>query len=285
MENVELKNWVQSEAEKYMTLIEQGHQLEMEAFVEQMRLKDEKLEASRWRLLSMEIESKRLRAHVEGLKKDISQFRESNMKLKAALLEREEELSSLKEKLTSQFTQNSLLADWSKVKIIKRRVAEKEKERKLNALVKEVSPEVNCQVEGTDVNLMIQSPDKKNNEEVNAVGENSPMREESKSSVDLSYQVSLESSSQAASDKVKNSLSSWRMDLQALGVSYKIKRLKQQVLMLERLIGKQGSSAENVESKEDETKTSLSLISLLNKRIGRYQSLQDKTDNLCKRMV
>lgn len=282
IDNVELENWAQSEAEKYTTLIEQRHLLEIEAFVEQMRLKDEKLEASRWRLLSMEIESKRRRAHVEGLKKDISQFRQTSMKLEALLLEREEELSSLKEKLTSQ---NSLLADWSKVKIINRRVAEKEKERKLSTVVAEVSPELNCEMEGKEVDRMVQLP-KEKTEEMDVISENSPIREESKTSVDLSCPVKiLESSSQFLSDKAKNSSSSWRMDLQALGVSYKIKRLKQQLLMLERLMGKQGSCIENVESKEDGTKSFFSLISLLNKQIGRYQSLQEKTDDICKRMV
>lgn len=77
------------------------------------------------------------------------------------------------------------------------------------------------------------------------------------------------------------------MDLQALGVSYKIKRLKQQLLMLERLMGKQESS-ENVKSKDDGRngiKGFLSLVSLLTKQVGQYQSLQEKADDLCKRMV
>ncbi|KAK4759061.1 hypothetical protein SAY87_020362 [Trapa incisa] len=274
MDNVELENWAQSEAEKHTTLIEQRHQLEVEAFVEQMRLKDEKLEASRWQLLSMEIESKRLRAHAEGLKRDISQFRQSNMKLEALILEREEELGSLKEKLNSQ---NSLISDWTKVKIIKRRVAEKERERKPCTSTVEVSPKVDCEMEGKEVHLMVQSPEEKT-EEMNLANDR-------KSSLDFSCHVEdLESSSQLLSDKAKNSSSSWRMDLQALGVSYKIKRLNQQLLMLERLMGKQDGSTENVKSKEDGAKSLFSLISLMNKQIGRYQSLQDKTDDLCKRM-
>ncbi|XP_031392724.1 CAP-Gly domain-containing linker protein 1 [Punica granatum] len=283
MDNVELDNWVQSEAEKYAALIEQRHLLEMDAFVEQMGLKDEKLETCRWRLLSMDIESKRLRAHVEGLNKEVSQLRHSNMKLEALLLEREEELKSLKEKLASQFAQNSLLADWSKVKIIKRRASVKGKERKLNTSVTEVSRDDNGEMEGKDVNVVVPSPEKKIKVEKDVVGENSPIREES--SADLDYPVeNLESSSQVLSVKAKDSSSLWRMDLQALGVSYKIKRLKQQLLMLERLMGKQGSSTENMEWKEDGVKSFLSLISMLNKHIGRYQSLQEKTDDLCKRM-
>ncbi|KAJ6376404.1 hypothetical protein OIU76_025528 [Salix suchowensis] len=53
-----LEGWVRSEAEKYAAAIEKHHHLEIGAFAEQMRLKDEKLEAFRWRTLSMEIESK-----------------------------------------------------------------------------------------------------------------------------------------------------------------------------------------------------------------------------------
>ncbi|KAK9914443.1 hypothetical protein M0R45_038223 [Rubus argutus] len=54
----QLEGWVRSEAERYAAVIEQRHHLEIDAFIEQLRLKDEKLETYRWRLLSMEIESK-----------------------------------------------------------------------------------------------------------------------------------------------------------------------------------------------------------------------------------
>ena len=59
-----LEGWVRSEAEKYAAAIEKHHHLEIGAFAEQMRLRDEKLEAFRWRMLSMEIESKRLQSHI-----------------------------------------------------------------------------------------------------------------------------------------------------------------------------------------------------------------------------
>ncbi|CAK9146549.1 unnamed protein product [Ilex paraguariensis] len=76
------------------------------------------------------------------------------------------------------------------------------------------------------------------------------------------------------------------MDLHALGVSYKIKRLKQQLLMLERLTGKQ-ESYEDSESNDYGhigMRGFYTLMSLLNKQVSRYQSLQGKTDELCKRM-
>ncbi|EPS61816.1 hypothetical protein M569_12977, partial [Genlisea aurea] len=60
-----------------------------------------------------------------------------------------------------------------------------------------------------------------------------------------------------------------KMDIHALGVAYKIKRLGHQVIMLERLRGSESKNA---------------LLSLLNKQLDRYQTLQRKTDHLCQRM-
>ncbi|KAJ1407553.1 hypothetical protein SESBI_24238 [Sesbania bispinosa] len=76
------------------------------------------------------------------------------------------------------------------------------------------------------------------------------------------------------------------MDLHALGISYKIKRLKQLFILVERLTGKQ-TNDENTEVSDDRKagiKAYLSLTTLLNKQFGRYQSLQEKTDDLCKQM-
>ena len=78
-----------------------------------------------------------------------------------------------------------------------------------------------------------------------------------------------------------------KMDLHALGVSYKIKRLNQQLLMLERLTGKQESV--EVKGKDEQGQTGMKgflvLLSSLDKQVSRYQSLQEKTDDLIQRMV
>lgn len=263
--DADLENWVHTEAEKYASLIEQRHHLEMESFVEQMRLKDEKVEAFRWRLLSMEIESKRLRSHIEGLNKGIAQLKHSNMRLEALLLDREEELSSVKEKFR-HFANDSLLSQgdvWSKLKIVKRRTVDREK------IIDTVAESDNSdEVEDSssigqhkDSILTVESPDSKL-----GIVEINTGQEESSSSIEKSPSPSNVS---------------WRMDLHALGVSYKIKRLNQQLLMLERLIGKQGTSEDgNVGAKGI-----VPLMSLMNKQVSRYQSLQEKTDSLCKRMV
>lgn len=298
----QLEGWVRSEAERYATVLEQRHYLEIDAFVEQLRLKDEKLEAFRWRLLSMELESKRLQSHAEGLNKDISQLRHNNKKMENLVLERQEELNSLKEQFASQLRSlnfqnnlNSSLDDsaaandsiWTQVKIIKRLPGEEEQET--NKIFIEISQgDGSEREEGIPAlnqfkEVLVQSPDKEF-EEQKEVSHQGPTGKGNASPVEIDAAENLASPTQQALNKTNSS--PWRMDLHALGVSYKIKRLKQQLLMLERLTGKQ-ESGEDMESSDREIgiKGFLLLMSFLNKQVGRYQSLQGKVDDLCRRMV
>ncbi|KAG5233708.1 myosin heavy chain, cardiac muscle [Salix suchowensis] len=283
-----LEGWVRSEAEKYAAAIEKQHHLEIGAFAEQMRLKDEKLEAFRWRTLSMEIESKRLQSHIEGLSRDVSQIRHENMKMEALLLERQEEITELKRQLKlqieTQFCQKASLSSsledpaivhdaiCSNGKNVMKEATENDQEKKVNLM--ETSQETNPEKEDDDdeglqnqfknVIKTVQSPEKEFEEEKD---------------------VASHSGTQEASGSPTNN-SPWRMDLHGLGVSYKLKRLKQQLLMLERLAGKQ-ESGEHI-GNSDEAKTGIKgfqlLMSLLTKQVNRYQSLQGKIDELCKRM-
>lgn len=314
----QVENWVRSEAERYAAVIEQRHHLEIDAFVEQLRLKDEKLEAFRWRLLSMELESKRLQSHVEGLNKELLQLRHKNMKMEALLLEREAELTALKEQFASQLrsitsqksnlnasshdsavTQDSI---WAQVKVIKRQPGEEEQETKTISVEMSQDEDGNKrdeelpsidQARGRDVTLTVQSPDKYFDEQ-----KDNPSEEGSSSPLELDVTKLSSSSSSTLSSPwptqqhlIKANSSQWRMDLHALGVSYKLKRLKQQLIMLERLRGKQESGEDKKERNDDGgeresgVKDFLSLMSLLNKQVGRYQSLQGKVDDLCIRMV
>lgn len=299
----QLEHWVHSEAEKYATLAEERHHLELNAFVEQIRLKDEKLEAFRWRMLSLEIESKRLRSHVEGLNRDMSQLRNTNTKLEALLLAQEDELGAFKEQLASQsnhinfqrplndrsIDDPELVEDtiWSEVKIVKRRPGHKDKKGDRSAVKAsrdeeaEVIVKTGLVCQPAEV-TKVRSPQEVSEEQEDS-GDCVSKREESGTPTDSGTLQNLPSLSQISS---KTKSSSRKMDLQALGVSYKIKRLKQQLLMLEKLMGKQESS-ENVEGKDDGPigiKNFLSLVSLLIKQVGRYQSLQEKADDLCERM-
>ncbi|KAB5531613.1 hypothetical protein DKX38_018283 [Salix brachista] len=300
-----LEGWVRSEAEKYGAAIEKHHHLEIGAFAEQMRLKDEKLEAFRWRMLSMEIESKRLQSHIEGLNRDVSQTRHENMKMEALLLERQEEITELKRQLKlqieTQFCQKASLSSsledpaivhdaiCSNSKNVMKEATKNDQEKKVNLM--ETSQETNPEKEDDEEGLQnqfknviktVQSPEKEFEEEKD-VASHGGTQEASGSPVVVDTVEKLALTSQSS---MKTNNSPWRMDLHGLGVSYKLKRLEQQLLMLERLAGKQ-ESGEHI-GNSDEAKTGIKgfqlLMSLLNKQVNRYQSLQGKIDELCKRM-
>lgn len=293
-----LEDFMRAEAERYATLIEQRHHIELDAFAEQMRLKDEKLEAFRWQMLRTELETKQLQSHMEGLVKDVTQLRHDKMKLESLLLEREDELNSLKEQFASKlrplnfFRNNSNLlpqsselaqdAVWSRVKIVKRKPGEKDVEM-METLIeedceKEVHPLPLDQFDNT--NSQVQSPQNKIEEVKHVSGEDN----HSPNHIQAEATENIGSTSKPFN---KTNQSQWKMDLHALGVSYKIKRLKQQLLLVERLTGKQTNDdqAEISDDSKVGIKTYLSLTTLLNKQVGRYQSLHEKTDELWKRMV
>ncbi|KAJ8616368.1 hypothetical protein MRB53_035740 [Persea americana] len=373
----QLEDWVQQETEKYISILEQRHYTEIEAFAEQMRLKDEKVEASRWRLLSMELESKRLQSHIESLDENLSQVREENMKLQTMLLDKENELKSLKEEFnlhTRHFQMSNSnyrlnppavgpKAAWSEVTVIKRKLKEKEQEQeaalvscsqeveneiqaieneKADAEAKLVGTELQCEkeeehheifyiddvkrTEPTDSEL---SPDQIKDEKVAGIyeqlveefGKETPVEDplQDASFANEGQKLEIEEVKELGVDtghvpedggvvdksaSVGNYLMRkgypLKMDLHALGVSFKIKRSKQQLVMLEKLAATQAfkkatthedaiDSAESCAKKcnnEDEQhiKGIRLLASLLTKQLKRYQSLEEKTDDLCKRM-
>lgn len=289
-----LENWVDAEAEAETETeacnitMEQTDSQEVDAFVEQLRLKDKNLEALRWRLLSAELESKRLQSHIERLDCAVMQLRQENAKLETLLIDRKAELDSLKKQLVLQFNlpniqklnfnSSSPEADgnhdtvWSEVKVVKKRPAHKRQETK--DIGEDIVPPVESEKEKEILSKEIQ--DRKGD----ASGP-SHLRHESNESDDAVNTVSLASSGEGSSKK-----SSWKTDIHALRVSYKIKRLKQQFLMLERMAGKQESCEDdNNNSTYSSTKGFYTLTSLLNKQVERYQSLQAKTDDICQRMV
>lgn len=297
----QLEGWVRSEAEKYNILVEQRHHLEINAFAEQLRLKDEKLEAFRWRFLSMEMELKQLQSHIEGRNHDLSQVRQDNTKLDALLSDREAEINSLKQQFVLQLESLSCRkinlnspsndpdlgneTDWSKVKIIKRKPGGVEEETETDST--EISQKTDARKEeetfrisqSKDIILTIQSPGKEFEEEKDVLVDTVSIPEE----VEIGEKSPL--SGQSSS---KSSITGWKLDLHALGVSYKVKRLKQQLLMLERLTGKR-ESFEDREGDDNDKRVGIkglhTVISLFNKQATRYQSLQSKIDELCKRMV
>ncbi|XP_057798719.1 putative WEB family protein At1g65010, chloroplastic [Salvia miltiorrhiza] len=290
-----LENWTNSEAATYEFALQQRHNLEIDAFVDQLRLKDERLEAFRWRLLSMEIESKRLHSHIETIDHEITQLRKENMRLEALLLDRETELHSLKEQLLMQFNPPNLQklnfesslheatmnhnTVWSRVKVVKRKPGQRRKEMNVTEEETPQAAEV-CELPSDeqlkDIVLTLKYPHKEIQDWKVASLEQDHCRQGSFGSDDA---ANVETTTSAGQGSSKKSNSTLKLDIHALGVSYKIKRLKQQFLMLERLMGKQENSEVDIA-----TKGLYALTTLLNKQVDRYQSLQGKIDDLCQRM-
>ncbi|XP_031493664.1 uncharacterized protein LOC116259849 [Nymphaea colorata] len=373
----QLEDLVQSETEKYTTIIEQRHDEEVEAFAEQMRLKDEKLEACHWRILSMELESKRLQSHIGELNENLSQLRTENIRLESLLLSKEKDLKAVNDRYTLHIKncQNDTTAReispvpgheaiWSEVKVIRRNLRGKEQEQKpgpvrvLQDMVGKPQERENCllaietkliqaaaprceqekreaesmHVDSTKPRAAIPSENNDNNsfktmgnytpDEVEQEGvvktvietSDSRVKEElpemdlrtqglqvaPKEKVGFNKNDIFEGSPQVAlKDKAQidekvapfgqsmiKKESSWKMDIHALAVSYKIKRLKQLLLIMERLTECQTPDKHGKEKMVNsaEMKGLLSGISLLRKQLKRYQTLEEKTDDLCKRM-
>lgn len=288
-----LDEWVHSGAEKYHHAVEQRHQLELDAFAEQMQLKEDKLEAYRRKLRSAELETKRLQSQIEGLNQDMSQLRHNKLKLEALLLDREVELKIAKDRIALQLntlrTQKTklhmskpelLVADdtvWSKVSFTKKKPADNEQPVKKNSLTTEAKKEEQTESVSIDTSTSISSV-----EEKDALVHPLPACAESSS------QVCATNGNEVAAKLClnKRDKSPWKGDLHALGVSYKIKRLSQQLIMLDRLTGVQESGEINGNDEHGflKMKGFLFLISLLKKQVSRYQSLQERTDDLSQRM-
>ncbi|KAL0548802.1 hypothetical protein IC582_013275 [Cucumis melo] len=293
----QMEELVCSEAEKYVLMLQQRHDLEIDAFAEQMGVKDEKLEVFHWQMLNLELESKRLQSHLSGQNQEILQLRHENMKLKALSMEREEELASLKDQLASQFNAQRYQSPkwvpdenngtWSEVKIIKIKPGEEQQRNKdsvgtirEDAVEREETAPSNP-VE--DRNPSIQSPGTEFEDE-KEIPCHSPIQE---ASPNIPQGVDNAESLASIGQQFGRTYSAqWRMDIHALGVSYKIKRLKQQFLLLERLVGKQETArnSENEDNGQVGIREFLLFLTLLNKQVGRYNSLQEKTDELCQRM-
>lgn len=223
----------------------QKHHIEIDAFMEQLRQKEEKLEAYNWRMMSTELESKRLQSHIEGLDRDIARLRQDNTRLEGVLVERETKLQSLQEQLMMHFLPpHDAAIDndrvWSGVKVVK---------RKSGGCTRQEMKAIAEDKELQDIVLTLEAPDIHFGEE---------------------GMVSSE-------DVAVSSNSTWKMDVHALGVVYKVKRLRQQLFML---TGKKHNCED-----EEQVKGFDAIMPLMNRQVDRYHSLQGKIDDLCTRMV
>ncbi|KAI3934931.1 hypothetical protein MKW92_044268 [Papaver armeniacum] len=308
MVNSQLEGWVEPETERKTNIIEERHRLEIDAFVEQLRLKDEKLEAFNWRFLSVELESRRLQSHIEGLGQDLSHLKEENLKLEASSMEQQSEVISLKDKMASlqlhhlQYQKMNSKSSpktpdpsheyaWSNAKVIR----EREREEELKPLLVRIPTVMESKKEDET------PPENKSQGTIPEVIESHEEEiEEVKKEVEMDPgHVVQEYAACPVVVKVIDKLASgklslhgkenhpWKMDLHSLGVFYKIKRLNQQLFMLDKLAGAQTSKEKraNCDSECQQLKTFLLYVMpLLNKQVSRYQTLQESTNNLSQRM-
>ncbi|KAK1326414.1 hypothetical protein QJS10_CPA01g01881 [Acorus calamus] len=355
-----LQDWVCSETEKYASILEERHYAEMEAFTEQMKLKDEKLEAFHWQLLSMELETKRLHSHMRDLDENLSRFREENIRLEALLLDRETELKSLKfqprfhtkyhQKGSSNCSAGPAVLDpevlWSEVRIVKKKQKEKAHEQNptLTSGTHDLGGDSQDGKAIKEIQMVQSAPQCNKNpaeKERNDTGSSQVTGQFKKCSVmgilvpsrelekrwspikEQKYEPALDTQSSIKDAEEEKELgmdmaraqesvevfnksftlkkeSSWKMDFHALGISYKIKRLKQQLQEIEKfsgtgtlieVVGKDNSNhafdscvKRKIDEQRHHLKGFLPVMSSLNKQVKRYQSLEEKTDDLCKRI-
>nr|CAB3473290.1 unnamed protein product [Digitaria exilis] len=340
-----LQEWFQMETEKYTAMMKHRHSAEIEAFTEQLRLKDEKLEAFRWRAVSMDVEATRLRGRIQELEARLAQHEKHSAELEDLLLDREKENRALTEQLETLQTQPlldgveicTLASDQadadercipcSPVKIHRTVSGEADRlsscssrhqETKLgDELVfpdghreKVFDVEATLVVAVRDLAARSMEHDRRDVPARQSFRLEIEEEEEKEVYTDPRHaqrtQASPSSSSQEATSELalvvvppdhrKNSAGG-KTDIHALAVSYKIKRLKQQLVVLEKLAseGKEeaaatatkpaGSEASSSSSRRQHSRTRYqTMMSFPSKHVKRYQSLDDKIDNLCARM-
>ncbi|CAA7054002.1 unnamed protein product [Microthlaspi erraticum] len=231
---------------------------------EHMKLKDEKVEALCLHLMNSELDSKRLRSCIEGLSQEMSQLRHNNTKLERQVSQRgEEESVSLKTQI------RSLVPNKNNTSC----------RRKNTKTEGELESKEDSQENGMEKGRESYSPDELRHLTLKAAQSDA---EEESDKESLFTKIGKADCKESETSTTGNP--PWRMDLHALGVSFKIKRLKQQLMMIERYIGKQESQEIDEISSDTGKRALLLLITLLNKQVTRYQSLQEKIDDLCKRM-
>ncbi|KAM0881089.1 hypothetical protein ACQ4PT_033161 [Festuca glaucescens] len=325
----DLQEWFHMETGKYTSMIRQRHSAELEAFTEQLRLKDEKLEAFRWRAVSMDAEAARLQCRIQELEGSLSQNEKHGAGMEALLMDRENENTSLKEELVA-FRSEALdssepfsptIADYeegsrnssghcipcSPVKIQQLTDSREANHVEGNEITAYVGHDHANIIELNESVLIndTSAAARRSIDECRRVPTDqscrSEIEEEKKACTDPgkkrarpSSAVSA-SSDEARSEAPEHKASACRVDIHALAVSYKIKRLKQQQLVLEKLAadaaaaegGKEEatmSSEANGSGGTQDPRSYQLMISFVSKHVKRYQSLENKIEGICSRM-
>ncbi|TVU34094.1 hypothetical protein EJB05_15921, partial [Eragrostis curvula] len=324
-----LQEWFQLETEKYAAMIKHRHSAEIEAFTEQLRLKDEKLEAFRWRAVSMDVEATRLRCRIQELEARLAQQEQHGAGLEALLLDRENKNTALKEKLEKLQAQAEDMEDCTDDRCIpcspvkKTGGTETEEAERLSSGARhqdgraEATAACGVLVPVADhayvAEAAITSMEPERYDVPARHSFRSEIEEEKEVYTDpgdahLQLTCSTSSSQEATSSHLalvvvapppeRKAASACKTDIHALAVSYKIKRLKQQLAVLEKLAeedaaaaaktttasGSEASGGSSSSSRQQPRSRYQTMMSFLSKHVKRYQSLDDKIDDLCARM-
>ncbi|CAL4963233.1 unnamed protein product [Urochloa decumbens] len=349
-----LQEWFQMETEKYTAMMKHRHAAEVEAFTEQLRLKDEKLEAFRWRAVSTDVEAARLRSRIQDLEARLAQHEEHAVALEALLLDRENENMALKDQLEAlqakaltltvaistaagdQDDAGDRCIPCSPVRI--HRTVSGESDRlspgsSRSKLDEPPSPDGHkvFDVEASEAALVVPVRDlalaaaatpteqerhdaparRSSRSEIEEISEEKEVcsdpgnaRTQARTSSSHSQEVtSSELALVVVPPPEQKGSAAWKTDIHALAVSYKIKRLKQQLLVLEKLAAAEGKEKEEAEaaatarssaseagcsssgsSRQQPRSRYQTMMNFLSKHVKRYQSLDDKIDDLCRRM-
>ncbi|KAL6597819.1 hypothetical protein ACP70R_046624 [Stipagrostis hirtigluma subsp. patula] len=329
-----LQEWFQMETEKYTAMIRHRHHAEIEAFTEQLRLKDEKLEAFRWRTVSMDVEATRLRCRIQELEARLSQHEQHCAALQALLVDRETENRSLKDQLekleakalgtdtcaaagdedddtcehhtpcspvkiqrTEPIEDDGLYSDARCPKGTEATNSHPAAETKLDETV---SPDDRVVDEAFDTEATelhdVPVPDHACGAATARHSFRSEIEEEKEVCTDPgnAHAQTSELALVVVAAPEQKASAVWKTDIHALAVSYKIKRLKQQLLVLQRLAAEgteeaaatkpSGGSCEASSSRQQPRSRYQTMMSFVSKHVKRYQSLDDKIDDLCARM-
>jgi hypothetical protein len=291
-----LQEWFQMETEKYATMVKHRHGAEIEAFTEQLRLKDEKLEAFPWRAVSTDIEATRLRCRIQDLEARLAQH---NAGLEARLLDYGEngngELKEDEDDYVGIPCSPAKIQD--RTVVVSSHAAETKVEEPV--LPDDFNVDRPFDAEATAA-CGVPVPD---HEHVDVATSTEPepyavparfrceFEEEKEVYPDPGNahshgpQEASSSNSNLAPPPQKAAASACKTDIHALAVSYKIKRLKQQLAVLEKLAA-EGKNEDDAAAATTRPRSRYhTMISFLSKHVKRYQSLDDKIDDLCARMV
>ncbi|KAF3564171.1 hypothetical protein DY000_02016807 [Brassica cretica] len=232
---------------------------------------NEKIEALCLHLMNSELESNRLRSCIEGQSQEMSQSRHNNTKVEESVAMRKQHFKTQLKSFMSHKNNTSY-----------RRKNTKAEELQVQERV--FGPKEGSKEHATEKGRESYSPDELRHLTLKAA--QSDAEEESEKDTLLTENGKADGKEESESQPSSTNNPPWRMDLHALGVSFKIKRLRQQLMMLERYIGKQESQEiDKISSSDTGKRALLLLITLLNKQVTRYQSLQEKIDGICKKMV